>query len=57
MSHVQEHVAQLNMILGQQTGWSPRLITNAKKNLVDNRSVALKSGILLNNCIETRCKS
>jgi hypothetical protein len=31
MRHVQEHVAQLNMILGQQTGWSPRWLTNAKK--------------------------
>lgn len=31
MRHVQEHVAQLNMILGQENGWSPRWITNAKK--------------------------
>src|SRR5258706_2570246 len=31
MRHVQEHVAQLNMILGQKTGWSPRWVTNAKK--------------------------
>jgi hypothetical protein len=31
MRHVQEHVAQLNMILGQKKGWSPRWITRAKK--------------------------
>lgn len=31
MRHVQEHVAQLNMILGQKISWSPRWITNAKK--------------------------
>jgi len=31
MRHVQEHVAQLNIILGQKIGWSPRWITNAKK--------------------------
>lgn len=31
MRHVQEHVAQLNLILGQQIGWSPKWITNAKK--------------------------
>jgi hypothetical protein len=31
MRHVQEHVAQLNMILGQKIGWSPRWITLAKK--------------------------
>ena len=31
MRHVQEHVAQLNMILGQKIGWSPRWITHAKK--------------------------
>ena len=31
MRHVQEHVAQLNMILGQQMDWSPRWITNARK--------------------------
>jgi len=31
MRHVQEHVAQLNMILGQKTGWSPGWITRAKK--------------------------
>jgi hypothetical protein len=31
MRHVQEHVAQLNMILGQKIGWSPRWITQAKK--------------------------
>jgi hypothetical protein len=28
MRHVQEHVAQLNMILGQKVGWSPRWVTN-----------------------------
>jgi len=32
MRHVQEHVAQLNMILGQKIGWSPRWATNAKKS-------------------------
>ena len=31
MRHVQEHVAQLNMALGQKIGWSPRWVTNAKK--------------------------
>ena len=31
MRHVQEHAAQLNLILGQKIGWSPRWITNAKK--------------------------
>jgi hypothetical protein len=31
MRHVQEHVAQLNMILGQKIGWPPRWVTNAKK--------------------------
>jgi len=31
MRHVQEHAAQLNMILGQKKGWSPRWITNARK--------------------------
>jgi hypothetical protein len=31
MRHVQEHVAQLNMILGQKIGWAPGWITNAKK--------------------------
>jgi hypothetical protein len=31
MRHVQEHTAQLNMILGQKIGWSPRWLTNAKK--------------------------
>ena len=31
LRHVQEHVAQLNMILGQQIGWSPRWVTNAKQ--------------------------
>jgi hypothetical protein len=31
MRHVQEHVAQLNMILGQKISWSPRWVTNAKK--------------------------
>ncbi|MBE2223555.1 MAG: DinB family protein [Anaerolineae bacterium] len=34
MRHVQEHVAQLNMILGQQSGWSPKWVTNAKKTAV-----------------------
>jgi len=28
MRHVQEHVAQLNMILGQKIGWSPKWVTN-----------------------------
>ncbi len=31
MRHVQEHTAQLNMILGQEIGWNPRWLTNAKK--------------------------
>ena len=31
MRHVQEHVAQLNMILGQKINWSPRWVTNANK--------------------------
>jgi len=31
MRHVQEHVAQLNMILGQKIRWSPKWVTNAKK--------------------------
>ena len=31
LRHVQEHVAQLNMILGQKAGWSPRWITRAQK--------------------------
>ncbi len=31
MRHVQEHTAQLNMILGQKIGWSPKWIANAKK--------------------------
>ncbi|MBP7042776.1 MAG: DinB family protein [Chloroflexi bacterium] len=34
MRHVQEHVAQLNMILGQKIGWSPGWITNAGKTAV-----------------------
>jgi hypothetical protein len=35
MRHVQEHVAQLNMVLGQKIGWSPRWVTNAKKAASD----------------------
>jgi hypothetical protein len=31
MRHVQEHTAQLNMILGQRVRWSPKWVTNAKK--------------------------
>ncbi|MCA9874996.1 MAG: DinB family protein [Anaerolineales bacterium] len=31
MRHVQEHVAQLNMILGQKADWSPGWVTRAKK--------------------------
>jgi hypothetical protein len=31
MRHVQEHGAQLNMILGQKNGWSPQWVTNVKK--------------------------
>ena len=31
MRHVQERLAQLNLILGQKVGWSPRWVTNAKK--------------------------
>mgnify|MGYP000986202610 FL=1 len=30
MRHVQEHTAQLNLILGQETGWSPRWVAQAK---------------------------
>jgi len=30
MRHVQEHVAQLNLILGQQAGWLPRWVAQAK---------------------------
>ena len=30
MRHVQEHGAQLNMILGQKAGWSPRWVVRAK---------------------------
>jgi hypothetical protein len=29
MRHVQEHVAQLNLVLGQQIGWSPKWVTHA----------------------------
>jgi hypothetical protein len=31
MRHVQEHAAQLNLILGQRMNWSPKWVTNAKK--------------------------
>lgn len=31
MRHVQEHTAQLNMILGQRIRWSPKWVTNAEK--------------------------
>jgi hypothetical protein len=34
MRHVQEHAAQLSMLLGQKTGWSPGWITGAKKPAV-----------------------
>ena len=30
MRHVQEHAAQLNLILGQKAGWSPRWVAQAK---------------------------
>lgn len=30
MRHVQEHTAQLNLILGQKTGWSPRWVAQAR---------------------------
>jgi len=30
MRHVQEHTAQLNLILGQKIGWSPRWVVRAK---------------------------
>ena len=30
MRHVQEHAAQLNLILGQRAGWSPRWVAQAK---------------------------
>ena len=32
LRHVQEHAAQLGMLLGQKTGWSPGWITGAKKS-------------------------
>ena len=32
MRHVQEHTAQLNLILGQKIGWSPRWVTNVKRS-------------------------
>jgi hypothetical protein len=32
MRHVQEHTAQLNMILGQKIGWDPRWVSGAKCN-------------------------
>lgn len=31
MRHVQEHTAQLNLILGQNIGWSPHWVTRAEK--------------------------
>ena len=31
LRHVQEHAAQLSMLLGQNTGWSPGWVTGAKK--------------------------
>lgn len=31
MRHVQEHVAQLNLILGRRAGWSPRWVAQAKE--------------------------
>jgi hypothetical protein len=31
MRHVQEHSAQLNMIIGQKMSWSPKWVTSAKK--------------------------
>ena len=31
LRHVQEHAAQLGMLLGQKTGWSPGWVTGAKK--------------------------
>ena len=30
MRHVQEHAAELNLILGQKIGWSPRWVAQAK---------------------------
>jgi hypothetical protein len=32
MRHVQEHGAQLNMVLGQKIGWNPRWVTSAKRD-------------------------
>ena len=31
MRHVQEHAAQLNLILGQKIGWGPKWAAQAKK--------------------------
>jgi hypothetical protein len=44
MRHVQEHVAQLNMILGQTIGWSPKWVTNAKKK-ADYRRLLQTGGL------------
>ena len=33
MRHVQEHVAQLNLVLGQQIGWNPRWVARTKNEL------------------------
>jgi hypothetical protein len=32
--HVQEHTAQLNMILGQKSGWDPGWVSKAKSKVV-----------------------
>jgi len=34
MRHVQEHTAQLNMLLGQKIGWNPGWVTRAKGKAV-----------------------
>lgn len=33
MRHVQEHAAQLNLILGQRIGWNPRWVARTKRDL------------------------
>jgi hypothetical protein len=33
MRHIQEHAAQLNLVLGQQSGWSPGWVASARSGL------------------------
>lgn len=35
MRHVQEHAAQLNLILGQKAGWSPRWVAQVKLGMTN----------------------